>query len=240
MENGRSEFSPTIAGAAWLRSSVKVRASVSRAFRLPTYTDLYYRDPANIGNPLLRPETAWNFEAGPEWNHKGVLSMQSTFFRRHDRNDIDYIRNSPADPFRAFNVQDVTFNGIETAVALTTPTRSERVQIGYTVLQASQKAFPGISKYVFNYPYHQAALSWSSQRLSQISLYSRLGVVQRVGIDPYAVWDLAATRSQGRVRPFLQLSNLSDSKYREVVGVDMPGRSIVAGMELVFEKAKHH
>jgi iron complex outermembrane receptor protein len=137
-------------------------------------------------------------------------------------------------------VQDVTFNGIETAVAVTTPTLSERFQIGYTVLQASQKAFPGISKYVFNYPYHQAALSWSSQPLSQISLYSRLGVVQRVGIDPYAVWDLTASRSQGRVRPFIQLSNLSDSKYQEIAGVDMPGRSIVVGMELVFKKAKRH
>lgn len=240
LERGRAEFSPTIAGAVWVRSSLKVRASVSRAFRLPTYTDLYYRDPANIGNPLLRPETAWNFEAGPEWNHNGILSVQSTFFRRHDRNDIDYIRNSPADPWRAFNVQDVTFDGIETAFALTTPDRSERLQIGYTILQASQKAFPGDSKYVFNYPYHQATLSWSSQPFSQLSLWSRLGVVQRVGIDPYAVWDVAASRSQGKFRPFIQLSNLSDSKYQEIAGVDMPGRSIVVGAEIVFAEARHH
>ena len=33
----------------WLASALEVRASVSRAFRLPTYTDLYYHDPANRG-----------------------------------------------------------------------------------------------------------------------------------------------------------------------------------------------
>ncbi len=240
LEHGRAEFSPTIAGAAWLRSELKMRASASRAFRLPTYTDLYYSDPANIGNPLLRPETAWSFEGGPEWNHKGVVSLQSTFFRRQDHNDIDYIRSSPSDPWRAANVQRVTFDGIETALALTTANHSETLRVGYTILQASQQLFPGMSKYVFNYPYHQAAFTWSSQFLGQMSLLSRLGVVQRAGTAPYAVWDLAASRSKGGFRPFIQLYNLSSSRYLEIPGVDMPGRSVVAGIELVFDQPHHH
>ena len=236
LEGGRSEFSPTIAGALWLRSELKMKASVSRAFRLPTYTDLYYRDPANIGNPLLKPEIAWSYEVGPEWNHKGIISLQSTFFHRHDQNDIDYVRNSPAGPWRALNVQQVTFDGIETALALSTLKRSERFQIGYTILQASLQPFAGMSKYVFNYPYHQAALTWSSQPLSQIALLSNLRVVQRVATDPYAVWDLAASRAKGRFRPFVQFSNLSSSHYQEITGVDMPGRSAVAGIEVVLAR----
>src|SRR5215471_18583195 len=65
---GRSEFAPTVAAGIWIRNGLRLRASVSRAFRLPTYTDLYYNDPANVGNPRLKPESAWGFEAGPEWN----------------------------------------------------------------------------------------------------------------------------------------------------------------------------
>lgn len=240
LEGGRPEFSPTVAGALWLRSELKMKASVSRAFRLPTYTDLYYKDPANIGNPLLKPEIAWGFEAGPEWNYKGILFLQSTFFHRHDENDIDYIRISPADPWRALNVQQVTFEGGETALALTTSDRSERFQIGYTILNASQQPFAGMSKYVFNYPYHQAALTWSSQPVSQISLLSRLRVVQRVATAPYAVWDLAASRSEGKFRPFVQFYNLSASHYQEITGVDLPGRSIIAGVELLFEQPRKH
>ena len=60
-------LSPTVTGGAWLSPHLKLRASASRAFRVPTYTDLYYHDPANLGSPTLRPERAWTFEAGVDW-----------------------------------------------------------------------------------------------------------------------------------------------------------------------------
>jgi iron complex outermembrane receptor protein len=54
--NFSGAFTPTVAGGAWLSPAMKVRASASRAFRVPSYTDLYYHDPANLGSPSLRPE----------------------------------------------------------------------------------------------------------------------------------------------------------------------------------------
>jgi outer membrane receptor protein involved in Fe transport len=69
---GRAEFAPTVAGGVWLRSGLRLRASASRGFRLPTYTDLYYSDPANRGNPSLKPESGWDFEFGPQWNSGGT------------------------------------------------------------------------------------------------------------------------------------------------------------------------
>ena len=71
--SGRAEFAPTVAGGVWLGEGLRMRASASRAFRLPTYTDLYYSDPANRGNPLLKPESAWSFEGGPN----GTLAGES-------------------------------------------------------------------------------------------------------------------------------------------------------------------
>ena len=44
-----AEFSPTVAGGFWISPSLKLRASASRAFRVPSYTDLYYHDPGNRG-----------------------------------------------------------------------------------------------------------------------------------------------------------------------------------------------
>ena len=55
---------PSVSGGFWLASKAKLRGTVNRAFRLPNYTDLYYHDPANIGNPNLRPEHAMNYEGG--------------------------------------------------------------------------------------------------------------------------------------------------------------------------------
>ena len=70
-----SQFSPTAAAGVWLHERVKLRASASRAFRIPTYTDLYYSDPRTLGNPNLKPESAWSYEAGLDWNASGTVSV---------------------------------------------------------------------------------------------------------------------------------------------------------------------
>ncbi|MGD0832656.1 MAG: TonB-dependent receptor, partial [Terracidiphilus sp.] len=63
----RSVLSPHLAGSFRVIDNLKLRASGGYGFRLPTYTDLYYSDPATIGNPNLRPESAWSGEAGADW-----------------------------------------------------------------------------------------------------------------------------------------------------------------------------
>jgi outer membrane cobalamin receptor len=235
---GHIESSPTVAAGVWVRSNLKVRGSVSRAFRLPTYTDLYYRDPANVGNSFLRPEQAWGIEVGPEWTPTRHLSLKTNFFHRHDRDDIDYVKSVPTDPWQAMNVQRIFFDGVETGIRIATVNRMHALEAAYTIIHASQQPFPGDSKYVFNYPYHQAILSWLDRPFDSISLRSRLAVVQRVGYNPYVIWDLATGVNSGKIRPFVQLTNISDSHYEEIRGVAMPGRGIVGGFEIVWQRAK--
>ncbi len=61
---------------------------------------------------------------------------------------------------------------------------------------------------------------------------SRLGAFKVIGRDAYAVWDLYAARSKGRIHPFVQLTNLTDTSYQEILGVAMPGREVVVGIEV--------
>jgi outer membrane cobalamin receptor len=235
---GRAEFAPTVAGGVWLRSGLRLRASASRGFRLPTYTDLYYSDPANRGNPSLKPESGWDFEFGPQWNSGGHLSAELTFFRRLEHNDIDYIKSSFADPWQAMNIQDLSFTGVETIFRLRLP-KSQELALGYTALSGSEQPQPGvISKYVFNYPSHNATFSWLGQFHKSLAVRTRVGAIQRFGHDAYPIWDLAASRTNGRIRPYLQLSNLSNTGYEEIPGVAMPGRSIVGGLELVLSRTR--
>ncbi len=233
---GRTEFSPAASAGFWLGKGVKLRASASRAFRLPTYTDLYYSDPANQGNPSLKPESAWSFEAGPEWNSGGPVSVALTVFHRRERNNIDYVRSSPTEPWQATNIDNLSFTGVEASARWRLP-RAQAIDVAYTALQGSQEGLVGLtSKYVFDYPSHNAAVSWTGQWKDQLAMRSRLGVVQRIGIDAYPLWDLAVSRTRGWVRPYLQLSNLSDTSYEEVRGVIMPGRSIIGGVEFVISR----
>lgn len=234
---GLSEWNPSLAVGYWAASKLKLRAGVSRAFRLPTYTDLYYRDPANRGDPGLKPEVAWNYEAGAELRPFASWRLQSTLFRRYDSNMIDYVRSSPLSYWQAANVQRLHFTGIETSASWRG--RAQVLDWSYTALKGSAGPLPGFqSKYAFNYAVHSGVFSWTGTLPAGVAVRSRLGALERLGRGAYGVWDVSATKALGRLRPYVQFGNLSDTRYQEIVGVAMPGRSVVGGVELLWQRAK--
>jgi iron complex outermembrane receptor protein len=227
-----SELSPSVSAGAWLSSRVKARAGVSHAFRMPSFTDLYYHDPANLGSPDLRPERAWSYEAGLDWNSGGRLRADATVFHRREEDVIDYVRGSPAGIWRAANFQRLRFTGIEISAGARIR-QSHRVDLRYSALRGVHELPSGIeSKYVFNYPAHSAVASWEATLWGGVLARSRLGVLQRIQRPPYALWDVYLASDRTRLHPFLQLTNLSSAAYEEVPGVRMPGRGILFGVEL--------
>ena len=231
------EFSPTIAGGVWLSSRWKLRSSVSRAFRIPTYTDLYYSDPANLGNPNLRPETAWNYEAGVDWIYSRKVRASATVFHRRETNGIDYVRASLADPWMPVNLDKLRFTGVETQLTLQ-PAIGQQIDVSYTGLYGALAALDGLqSKYVFNYPSAEAVVSWRA-RYRDLLFRTRVGALNRRGRAPYALWDIDAGWSAKRVRPFVQFGNITNTQYQEIEGIPMPGRSIVGGVEFVLLSRK--
>ncbi|MGH9631997.1 MAG: TonB-dependent receptor plug domain-containing protein, partial [Bryobacteraceae bacterium] len=226
------QFSPSISGGFWVAPALKLRAAVSRAFRLPTYTDLYYHDPANLGSPDLRPERAWSYEGGFDWNLHGLLRGGVTVFHRREKDGIDYVRRSPNDIWRATNFQSLRFTGFEASVAANLA-RSNLFEFQYTRLKGARQALDGVfSKYVFNYPVHSGIASWQVLLPGGIAARTRIGALQRLARDAYAVVDFYAARTRGRVHPFIQITNLTDTVFEEIFGVPMPGRALVVGLEL--------
>jgi hypothetical protein len=63
---------------------------------------------------------------------------------------------------------------------------------------------------------------------------TRIGVANRQGQNPYAVWDASAGYSLGHVRPFLQLTNITSTVYQEIPGVALPTRGVLGGLEIVL------
>ncbi len=229
-----SKFLPTLAGGAWINAQLKLRASVSRAFRVPTFTDLYYQDPANQGSPNLRPESAWNYETGLDWNPSRKVRGELTVFHRRERDGIDYVRRSAADIWRATNFQRLNFTGVEAAVRVSVA-QKHRLDFSYTGLRGAQDALAGVfSKYTFNYPNHLGVAGWQSTLPGGVIARLRVGGVQRYARDPYVVVDAYAARARGVVRPFVQLTNLNDAVYQEIFGVRMPGRAALVGLEFVL------
>jgi outer membrane cobalamin receptor len=237
-DTGTAEFSPTIAAGIWLKAGWKLKASVSRAFRLPTYTDLYYHDPATIGNPSLQPERAWGYEGGLLWDSGSRYRAEVTVFERQERNDIDYVRASPEDPWLATNIGRLNFIGAETSFEMRLAHQQE-VTIICTGIYGAQNALNGLqSQYVFNYPVADGSVNWHGLLPGRIETRTRIAVTRRYARDPYALWDLSVAREFPHIATHLALANLTNTQYQEIEGVAMPGRSVVFGIDLFWAKKK--
>jgi iron complex outermembrane receptor protein len=231
-----AEFSPTVAGGVWISERLKFRASASRGFRVPSYTDLYYSDPANLGNAHLRPEREWTYEGGLDWNPERRVRGAVTIFERRERDGIDYERSSPTDLWRAVNIDNLDFTGVEASLRVL-PSSGQSIDFRYTGLRGVQDTVPvEYTKYTFNYPTNSGVIAWQASLRSEVVLRTRIGVLDRRGRDPYALWDVYAAITRGRVHPFLQVSNVTSTQYQEILGVAMPGRTIIGGVELVVKK----
>lgn len=225
------QWSPSVSAGYWAGSKVRLRAAVSRAFRVPSFTDLYYHDPANVGSPDLRAETAWSFEGGADWRPVTSLKFDVTVFQRRDSNGIDYVRASPGDIWRATNIQRLDFTGVEAGARWSQG--AQALDLRYTGLHGVAAALPGLqSKYAFNYPVHAGLATWQTVVRRNTAVRFRVGALERLGRQPYAVWDAYAAWMRGRVRPFVQATNVANVRYEEIAGVSMPGRAVLGGVEI--------
>ncbi|HVJ08410.1 MAG TPA: TonB-dependent receptor [Acidisarcina sp.] len=235
---GRSVLSPMFAGTLWLPHAVKLRASASHGFRLPTYLDLYYKDPATLGNPALQPESAWNYEGGADWYPDSRIATMLTVFDSEERDTIDYVRAASTAPWQAKNLAKLRFTGVEAAMDWHA-NQSQTVKLSWTWMTAAENPLRGLqSKYVFRYPGNNGRVEWNWNLKQTLLLQSRFGVVQRYHQDPDPIWDASIARETGHLRPYLQMTNLTNTGYEEIAGVRMPGRSFIGGIEFVIAKKK--
>jgi iron complex outermembrane receptor protein len=222
---------PSASAGYWLSSKAKLRASVSWAFRLPNFTDLYYHDPANIGNPSLQPERAMNYEGGIDAYPTDRLRASLTVFSRHEQDDIDYIRADANSIWQATNFARLTFTGVEAAL-IWSATTSHKIELQYTDLHGAAAALNGYqSKYVFNYPTQQAVIGW--EHFSQHGWLARLrtGVTNQFQRNAYVVMDAYAAWTRSPLHPYARLTNVTNTEYQPVYGVVMPGRAGLVGVE---------
>ncbi len=238
ISGGYTVTSPMVEGGYFVRPRVRLRAAAGYGFRLPTYLDLYYSDPATVGNPNLKPESAWNFEGGVDWFASARFFVESTVFTSLQHQTIDYVRPNANSKYEATNLSNFRFTGWENAADWRVNDANE-IKASWTLLTGAQSVLGGLqSRYVFNYPVNNASLvgthTWSAGYL----LETRIGVTERYQQSPYAVWGLAFAKENGRLRPYVRLSNITNTGYQEVEGVQMPGREVVAGLELSLARKR--
>src|ERR1017187_9370896 len=237
-----SVFSPSAAAAFTLTKTLRLRASAGHGFRQPTYVDLYYSDPATIGNPALKPESSWSFEGGLDWEPAGTqasgrLKFTAVGFRLNQTNVIDYAKLLPltaGEKWQAVNVPTLDISGAETSLHIRLAA-TQQLQLSYTAAHSGDVSANVLSEYAFNYAAQNAIFAYTGS-FGQVTARTQVNIVQKTTQTAYPLWDIDVARNTGAVRPYLRLLNLANTGYTEIPGVPMQGRTIMAGMELAWSK----
>lgn len=226
-----SFVAPSLAGALWLAPAARVRASVSRAFRAPTWTDRYYSDPANLGNPDLDPEKAWEGELGFDVQ-AGAVRAELSGFIRHTESLIDWARpetSEPTAPWQIMNVTEATFRGIELAIS-DVDLFGTQLTGRFSGISFDAEATGYDSKYALRPLTRQASLD-AERTLAGTSLFVRAAYNRRAGVAAYTTLDARVSRTIRSARVYVDLLNLTNESYLDVSRMRAPGRGVFAGLE---------
>jgi len=249
----RKRLSPTLSVSYRLTHSemLYARAMMKSTFRLPTFTDCYYR---RMGNPSLNPEKATLYDIGLTWNIGGhgvlkYLSVTADGYYNHVTDKIvayptTYIwRMANFGKVEAWGA-DVTLTseiGLGQRMGLT-------LYATYSYQSAKNKTTPGSNTYDQQLPYTpwhnaNASITWRSPWVNVgYSLtycgkrYSSEQNKSEYKLDPYIINDLTFSRDfhlrHTTIHAGLTLNNIFNEQYDIIIYYPMPGRSIRANISI--------
>lgn len=250
------------AGAVYrLPSGTRIRASLGRSFKAPTFCEQFCNAPFVVGDSTLRPERATSWEAGLEQElSAGRLTVWATYFDQRFRDMIVYDGSGgPLEP-TYFNGAAAKSRGIETGLT-TTPGRDLRLSASYTYLLAEATDDGGLPTATFaagqrliRRPTHSAELAVRGRVLDRVTLGGSVIYLgprddvdfnqfpaQRVELPGYATVDLATEVEvirAGSGRPglsgVLRVENLFNETYDQVVGFAGRRRGVFGGAKFRF------
>ncbi len=232
------QFCPSISMAYKIGVNSRVQMSAGKSFRVPTFTELYYVSPANIGNPGLEPEQAWSYEIGADIKYN-LYTLSASAFVRDGENMIDWGRVDTLNPWQVMNIANTETWGAEIGGTLDLHNlfRQRTLQtlgVYYGFLDA-RRAMPGYeSKYLLDFMKHQLNINLSvrwSEILSQ-TFYFRYA--DRMNGEKYHTVDTRWTLQHGAYRLFFEAANMFGESYTEIGSVPAPGRWFRVGFQVTY------
>ena len=227
-------LSPSIAAALPVVDGFRLRASASRGFRAPTWTELYYADPTSKGNANLLPEQFWSGDIGARIGHAGGLVVDVGAFARNAQNLIDWVKPAAAPAatqWIATNVGDARYRGVEATIGIPS-WRGVESSLSATALSFTDEQGNGLTgKYALR-PLTQQYLArasygvWESLRATVELMDAR-----RATEDGYITGNVRLEWSQKRLRVTLDLTNLTNAAWLGASGIDVAGRAVYLGVE---------
>ena len=220
---------PGIDAGFKINETNKVYVNAGKTFRVPTFTDLYYTSSTEQGSATLKPEESISFDAGYRYSGKNILSSAG-FFMRNASNLIDWVKDNQDDKWTAQNIAKVQTKGLEANIDAYFRNFIRSVSLGYTYIDNDLKEIDKpFSRYALDNLKHQFIIK-SEQKIGK---YFTNKIVfrynDRVTLSNYYVLDNRFSFVQNNKSFFIQLNNITNTKYTETNLVPMPGRWLHVG-----------
>jgi vitamin B12 transporter len=227
-----SFLSPSLAASVQITRDVRLRVSGARGFRAPTWTERYYVDPANQGNPNLKPEQFWTGDIGATVSLPRSTSLDVAGYVRRAENLIDWVK--PADAgdtavWNAANVGVATYRGVEATLTL------PRLRGMEYALTASGLTFDDaqgaglIGKYALQPITGQFGLRASLPERHGLRASLELMAARRATEGGYLTGNAHLDWSRGSLRLTLNLRNLTNAEWLDASSEPVAGRGLYVG-----------
>ncbi len=232
---------PGVDAGYMFSKNIKAYANVGYTYRVPTYTDLYYADPANVGNPNLKPEYAVSYEAGVKLLNLSWLSGQASYFVRNGKRIIDWTKSVSTDPWKPDNLIGVNMSGWDMNVSLLPSlilhhNFFERLDVSYTYIDAQKVEEQIFSRYALENLNNQIVVSLSMNYTKRVRHTITYRYSDRVNLPDYSVTDTRLSWNGNSLSFFADVTNIFDEPYKETNLVTLPGRWVKMGISYTFRK----
>jgi iron complex outermembrane receptor protein len=253
--------------ASWRKDKFQFRGSAGRSTREADFTERFnnyqpalVKSGGRMGNPDLKPESSWNFEAGADFFLSQSIRVSLSGFNRLHRNLIDYETTSFRDMPRkvnldstgsyllAKNLSRVQTNGIECDLTFRHPfseNHSVDMKIGMVLMQSTSSGNTP-SLYVsnharflgnFNFLYSFKNLSLCANGLYKVRTGAEKAGLVTLSPD-YFMMNLRAEWRlfENSLSLFFQADNVLNKRYSDILGPQMPGRWLSGGIRVSFDR----
>ena len=219
-------------------TGTKLKASVGTGFKAPTLSQMFENFPSYgfFGNPDLRPETSFGYDAGFE---QSVLDDKVQFGATYFRNNIRNLINDNATFTSYANVGRAETDGVESFVSWQL-LETLSLRADYTFTEANDEI---LDQELLRRPKHKASLDAKWQVTSALSfdaqfLYvgpwqdaTRDSFVSQVTAPGFTTTNIAASYDiTGNFTLYGRIDNLFDENYQDPIGFLHPGRGFYAGI----------
>lgn len=236
----------------WMSEDFHIRAFYKRAFRMPTFNDLYYTD---IGNARLKPEYATQYDIGMQWSRTfpgaltRIMISADGYHNRISDKIIAVPKGTGQYRWMMTNIGKVRIWGVDAAAELDISLPADIAlhgRVSYTYQRAMDYTDPADNEppagsfrgQIAYIPRHSGSASinasWRGVSLNYSFIYvgERYHNSSNIPVNREQPWytsDMSAgyrfPLSGLTLTALLEVNNLLDQQYEVILNYPMPGRN---------------